>query len=302
LIKTKYQNMTAIVKPVTNTPRAILGEGSIWHPAENVLYWIDITGEKLHRYDPEKEENQTVDMGSMIGTVVPSEGKYSVVVALETGIFGIGKNGEKELLHEYPDAEPSDNRFNDGKCDPAGRFWIGTMSKKETKGAGNLYSFNGKELRLKQPDVTISNGIVWSADTKTMYYIDTPEMAVFAYDFNKESGEISNRRIAFKVPETLGYPDGMSIDEEDMLWIALWNGAAVIRFNPATGEVLEKIELPALNVTSCAFGGEELKTLYITTAKQGMTEKQLEQYPLAGSLFVVECEVKGTPANMINQD
>ena len=238
--------MKVVIKPVTNTPRAILGEGSIWHPVENVLYWIDITGEKLHRYDPEKEENQTVDMGSMIGTVVPSEGKFSVVVALENGIFGIDKNGKKELLHEYPDAELPDNRFNDGKCDPAGRFWVGTMSKNETKGAGNLYSFTNKNLILKQPDVTISNGIVWSADAKTMYYIDTPEMAVFAYDFNKKSGEISNRRIAFKVPESMGYPDGMSIDEEDMLWIALWNGAAVVHFNPDTGALLEKIDVPAI--------------------------------------------------------
>ncbi len=287
------------VKPVTNTPIAILGEGSIWHPTENILYWIDITGEKLHKYDPEKGENKTLEMGSMIGTVVPSTGKYSAVVALESGIFGITPDGEKKLLSEYPQNELSNNRFNDGKCDPAGRFWIGTMSKDEIKGAGNLYSFAGKKLRVKQPNVTISNGIVWSADAKTMYYIDTPEMAVFAYDFNKETGNISNRRIAFMIPESLGYPDGMSIDEEDMLWIAMWNGAAVVRFNPGTGEMLEKIDVPALNVTSCAFGGKELKTLYITTAKQGMTAKQFVQYPLSGSLFVVECDVKGTVGNMI---
>ena len=291
--------MSAIVKRVTNTPVAILGEGSIWHPTEDVLYWIDISGEKLFRYDPQKGENKTLEMGSMIGTVVPSFGKYSVVVALETGIFGITVDGEKELLSEYPQNELSNNRFNDGKCDPAGRFWIGTMSKDEIKGAGNLYSFNGKKLKIKQPNVTISNGIVWSTDAKTMYYIDTPEMAVFVYDFNNETGNISNRRIAFSIPESLGYPDGMTIDEDDMVWIAMWNGAAVLRFNPNTGKIIEKIDVPALNVTSCAFGGNSRQTLYITTAKQGITNKQFEQYPLSGSLFVVECDVKGTVGNMI---
>jgi sugar lactone lactonase YvrE len=172
------------------------------------------------------------------------------------------------------------------------------MSKKEITGAGNLYCYDGKELKLKQPDVSISNGIVWTADAKTMYYIDTPEKAVFAYDFDAETGDISNKRVAFEIPEKYGYPDGMSIDEEGMPWIAHWAGRAVIRWDPETGEPVDKIKLPAPNVTSCAFGGNDLKTLYITTAREGLTEEQLEQYPLSGSLFKVECDVKGVEANI----
>ena len=281
-----------------NTPRAILGEGAVWHPAEEVLYWIDITGTKLHRYDPEKKENLTIELDSMPGTVVPSSGRYSVVVALETGIKGITPDGKIELLCDYPSNEPKDNRFNDGKCDPAGRFWVGTMSKKETKRAGNLYCFDGKELVLKQHNVSISNGIVWSGDTKTMYFIDTPEKVVFAYDFDNKTGNITNRRVAFKIPENNGYPDGMAIDNDDNLWIAHWNGAAVICYDSSSGKELHKIEVPALNVTSCAFDGKDLKTLYITTAKQGLTDEQMKKYPLSGSLFRVKCNIKGVPANM----
>ncbi len=287
-----------MIKKVEKAPGAILGEGAVWHPLEEVLYWIDITGKKLHRYDPEKGEHITYRMDGMIGTVVPSSGKYAVVVALETGIKGVSLDGKTELLAPYPGQEPADNRFNDGKCDPAGRFWVGTMSKKETKGAGNLYCFDGKKLMLKQSEVSISNGIVWSADSKTMYYIDTPEQVVFAYDFDVDTGNISNKRVAFSVPESNGYPDGMAIDHDGNLWVAHWNGAAVVCYDPATGKELEKVEVPALNVTSCAFGGKDLKTLYITTAKQGMTEDELEKYPLSGSLFSVDCNAKGVSANL----
>ncbi len=285
------------LETIPNTPKAILGEGAIWHPKEKVLYWIDITGCKLHRYDPKTGENTTTDTKSMIGTVVPSDGEFPVVIATETGIHGVTKNGELIRLAPYPTNEPEGNRFNDGKCDPAGRFWVGTMSKKETSGAGNLYCFDGNELKLKIPGVSISNGIVWTADAKTMYYIDTPEKAVFAYDFDKENGNISNKKVAFKIPEEYGYPDGMTIDEEGMLWIAHWGGKAVIRWDPVTGKAIEKIEVPAPNVTSCAFVGDDLKTLFITTAGQGLTKEQVEQYPLSGSLFKIRLDVKGVWAN-----
>ncbi len=287
-------NKTANI--VANTPKATLGEGSIWHPTEGVLYWIDITGCKLYRYNVKSGENTSFDTGSMIGTVVPSTGNYSVIIATEAGLQGVTSEGKTELLTSYPSNEPEHNRFNDGKCDPAGRFWVGTMSKKETKGVGNLYCFDGKELSLKVSGVSISNGIVWTADAKTMYYIDTPEMVVFAFDFDNSTGEISNRRIVIEIPEGAGYPDGMTIDSEGMLWIAMWNGAAVIRFDPSTGKMIEKIEVPALNVTSCAFGGNNLDTLFITTAKEGVTEEQLKQYPLSGSLFSVKPGIKGVAA------
>ncbi|NPA37300.1 MAG: SMP-30/gluconolactonase/LRE family protein [Chlorobi bacterium] len=286
--------MTANIVP--HTPKAKLGEGTIWHPDENVLYWIDILGCKLHRYDPKTGTNTTIETDSMIGTVVPASNTYSVIIATETGIHGVTSEGKTELLIPYPDGEAQDNRFNDGKCDPAGRFWVGTMSKKETTGAGNLYCFDGKELKLKLSGVSISNGIVWSHDAKTMYYIDTPEKKVFAFDFDNETGEISNKRTAFEIDEKHGYPDGMTIDEEGMLWIAPWGGKAVVRWNPDTGNIIEKTDIPAPHVTSCAFGGDDLDTLFITTAQKGLTTEQLEQYPLSGSLFFAKSNVKGVPA------
>ena len=145
--------------------------------------------------------------------------------------------------------------------------------------------------------VTISNGIVWTSDKKTMYYIDTPTSTIKEFDYNNETGEISNGKIAVKIPIKLGFPDGMTIDEENMLWVGMWNGNAVIRFNPKTGKVISKVEVPAHNITSCAFGGENLEMLYITSARVDMTEEELIKYPLAGSLFKVNPGVKGVKSN-----
>ncbi|MFV0505125.1 MAG: SMP-30/gluconolactonase/LRE family protein [Bacteroidales bacterium] len=278
---------------VANTPKARLGEGAVWHPVEQVLYWVDITEGKLHCYNPANEENQTFSMGSMIGTVVPAKGRFNVLVALETGIYGRALDGEMFKLADYP-REVANNRFNDGKCDPKGRFWVGTMNKKVIDGAGALYLFDGHQLAIKRSGMTIPNGVVWSSDGQTMYHVDTAESAVFAYDFNLESGALSRRRIAIKVPQELGVPDGMSIDSADMLWIAHWGGKAVVQWNPLTGEKGRVIDVPAPHVTSCAFGGENLKTLYITTAQEGLTDKQLREYPLSGSLFKIPIDVEGT--------
>ncbi|MEN8123183.1 MAG: SMP-30/gluconolactonase/LRE family protein [Bacteroidota bacterium] len=281
------------VKKVKNTPLSILAESPVWHPEEKVLYWVDIVGGKLFSYDPRKEETRTVKLGSMVGAVVPASGEYSVIVALETGVFGLTLNEELKKLSNYPENEIKDNRFNDGKCDPAGRFWIGTMNKNVIEKAGNLYVFNGNNLELKQPEVTISNGIAWSIDHKTMYYIDTAEYAVFAYDFDYLSGVISNRRIAIKIPEDAGAPDGMTIDSNGMLWVAHWGGFAVRCWDPGTGKIVDEIDIPAPHVTSCTFGGENLNTLYITTASEGLSEAQIQQYPLSGAIFKVELNVKG---------
>lgn len=285
------------VELVENTPGAILGEGTVWHPIEKVLYWVDITGEKLHRYDPVKKKNKTYPTGSMIGTVIPAAGEFSVLLALETGIYGMAGDGVLHQLASYPNELP-ENRFNDGKCDPFGRFWVGTMNKKVVKGAGNLYMFDGKAFTVKQAGVTISNGIVWSSDGQTMYYIDTVEQCIFAYDFNLPTGELSNRRVAIKVPAELGAPDGMTIDSEGMLWVAQWGGNAVIQWDPNTGEQLRVIDVPTPHVTSCAFGGADLKTLFISTAKEGLSDEQLQEYPLSGSLFQIDLDVQGLPAGI----
>ena len=163
-----------------------------------------------------------------------------------------------------------------------------------TNPTASLYRVDPDGKATKMLDsITISNGIVWTSDRKTMYYIDTPTRQIRAYDYDNASGNISNERVAVNVPDTLGFPDGMAIDEEDMLWVGMWNGDCVARFNPKTGQLVSKIEVPAHNVTACAFGGENLDTLYITTASLDMTEEERLRYPDAGSIFKAVPGVKG---------
>ena len=152
-------------------------------------------------------------------------------------------------------------------------------------------------VKKKIENVSISNGIAWSADNAVMYYINTPTNYVFAFDYDIEQGNINNQRVVIDLTHENGYADGMSIDEEGMLWIAFYGGWRVARYEPRTGKLLQQIELPAANVTSCTFGGNELRDLYITTARKGLNEKELESQPHAGSLFVLpDCGYKGTVA------
>ena len=275
--------------------RAQLGEGSLWHPIEKKLYWIDIEGKELHIFDPVSKEDKVINVGNRIGTVVPVE-SGGLLVALENGIHFLNPiNNELTFL-----CNPLEKgvRFNDGKCDPAGRFWVGSMELNLKKGAASLYRFDiDKSLHTMFTSVTCSNGIVWTADKKTMYYIDTETGNVDAFDYDGSSGTITNRRVAVKIPDGNGSPDGMCIDSEDKLWVALWGGSGVGRFDGRTGEMLEKVYVPAPHTTSCAFGGEDLKTLFITTGLHELSMIEKDRYPLSGGLFCVDTDVQGVPAN-----
>jgi len=277
-----------------------LGEGALWNNRTGELLWVNIKGEILNFYNPRTETNKEMFTGQMVGTVVPTE-SGKVLVALENGIYSFDpESGAKKLIVD-PEADKPDNRFNDGKCDPAGRFWAGTMSLVGAKNAAALYRLDADSTVHKMIDgVSISNGIVWSGDKTKMYYVDTPTRKVMRYDYNHETGEINNPTVAVEVPEGMGAPDGMTIDEEDHLWVALWGGSAVACFDPENGELLRKIEVPAKNVTSCAFGDDDLGTLYITTAREGTSKTELEQFPHAGGVFKIRPGVKGVPAFFFN--
>lgn len=276
--------------------RSELGEGAIWNHKTGELIWVNITKKILNFYHPDLNHNKEMFTGQMIGTVVPAE-SGNVIVALENGFYQLDPlTGSKKFIAN-PEENISGNRFNDGKCDPAGRFWAGTMSKTGQKEAGALYRLDEDGTVTRMIDrVTTSNGIVWSADPSVMYYIDTPTQKVMAWDYNPESGNISNPRTAIEIPQDMGFPDGMTIDAEGNVWIALWNGSSVGCWNPETGEMLRTIDVPAKNVTSCAFGDEDLGTLYITTARQGTSPEELEKFPHAGGIFKVRPGVKGTEA------
>lgn len=279
-----------------------LGEGAIWNFKTHEFLWIDIQGKILNFYNPLTGNNKEMFTGQMIGTVVPTE-TGQVLVALQNGIYKLNpETGTKKLIVD-PEEDFPDNRFNDGKCDPAGRFWAGTMSTKDEKSAGALYRLNSDDSIHKMVDnVSISNGIVWSLDKTKMYYIDTPTQQVMAYNYNNTTGDISSPKVAVEIPKDMGLPDGMTIDEEGNVWVALWGGSAVGCWNPETGKLLRTVKVPAKNVTSCAFGDNDLGTLYITTARIGTSDKELEEFPYAGGIFKTRPGVKGEKAFFFNDN
>ena len=283
------------VEPVPGT-RSQLGEGAVWNHRTGQLYWVDITGKLLNIYTPRLDITRELYTGQLIGTVVPAE-SGRVLVALEHGIYFLDPDTGTKQLILYPEGEPEGNRFNDGKCDPAGRFWVGTMSVNGIPGRGSLYRLDPDSLIRRMVDnVSISNGIAWSPDRSRMYYIDTPTQKVTGYEYDNITGEIRNGKTVIEIPDEMGHPDGMTIDNEGNLWICLWGGAAVGCWNPDTGKLLRKIDIPARNVTSCAFGDADLGTLYITTASIDTTPEELEKFPDAGALFKIRPGVTGVTA------
>ena len=285
---------TELIAELEYETPAKLGEGAFWDYNNEVLYWVDIIGESLNIYSPKTKTNKEIKMPAPIGTVVPSEEKNKVIVALNDGVYVVDIITEKiTRLAAVEDTNPG-TRLNDGKCDPNGNLWIGSMDYSQTNPGGNLYKVNANgETQKMLGNITISNGIVWSKDNKTMYYIDTPTANIRAFDFDKATSTISNERVVVTIPTEEGSPDGMAIDENDMLYVGLWNGNCIANYNPKTGKLIQKIKVPAHNVTSCAFGGENLDILYITTSNLDMTDEEKVAYPSAGSLFRIKLDTKG---------
>ena len=286
---------TVVDPEVVVRKRSRVGEGSIWDAKKSLLYWVDILSGEVCIFDPVTGENRIIQTCQAVGTVVP-RANGGLVVALHNGIASLDPESEKLTLIADTEWDIPSNRFNDGKCDPAGRLWAGTMEFGGENGKGALYCFDTDgTVTKKVSPVSISNGIVWSGDQKTMYYIDTPVDNVRAWDFDVETGEIRNERVVIE-NQGSGHFDGMSIDEEDTLWIAMAGGWEVRRFDPGNGQHLESLRLPVSLVTSCAFGGENLDELYITSISQGFTEEQWKEEPLAGSLLRVKVQARGVPS------
>jgi sugar lactone lactonase YvrE len=277
--------------------RAALGEGPVWDDRAGLLYFVDITGKKVHVYDPQKKTDRVIEVGQQIGCLVLRE-QGGALAGLEGSIVALDLTTGAQTPFAQPERHLPNNRFNDGKCDPAGRFWIGSMAMKgPASGAGSLYRVDHDGSVAKMfGGATISNGLAWSADARTMYYIDTPTHQVVAYDADPATGAIANRRVAVTIPDGGGGPDGMTIDAEGMLWVAQWGGWQVGRYDPRTGRLIQAIPVPAANVTCPTFAGPGLDELYITTARQGIAEDDARQ-PHAGGLFRCRPGVKGTPVS-----
>lgn len=265
------------------------GEGPVWW--KGALYYVDIEGHMVHRYSPETGEETSWDTGQRVGTVVPRE-SGGLLFAGDNGIFFLDeKSGDIAAIAD-PEPEKTDNRFNDGKCSPDGRFFAGTISLVKKTGDAKLYRLD-PDLTLHEAygPVTNSNGIVWTADGKTVYYIDTPRKEVLAFDYS--DGILSNERSVVSTEDRESSPDGMAIDSDGNVWIAFCHGACVVCYDPRTGEELRKIDLPCLETTACAFGGPNLTDLYVTTGIHKTVEEEF-----AGRLFRISgLGVKGVPAN-----
>lgn len=268
--------------------RCLLGEGPVWDPKRKVICWVDILQGEIHEYSPQSKEHHIIAVGQMVGAaVLCSDGNF--LAALKNGFGFVNRATSEVTMIANPESHIPGNRFNDGKCGPDGRFWAGTMSHTDEPEEGSLYVFDrDQSVTKKISNVSISNGMAWSLDHKTFYYIDTPTYTVVAYNYDKSSGEISKKRVIINIPKEDGSPDGMTIDSEGMLWIAHWDGWQITRRNPNTGNKLLSIPFPAARITSCAFGGDDLQDLYVTSARTGLTHDELASQPLAGSLFVIK--------------
>lgn len=274
----------------------LLGEGPVWDADLNVICWIDILNGEIHQFSAEQKTHQIIPVHQYIGSVALCKNGH-FLAALKNGFAFINReNGQVNMIGN-PEDHLSNNRFNDGKCDPAGRFWAGTMSLSEDPGAGSVYVLEkGLSITKKIDHTSIANGMAWSLDHQTYYFIDTPTCEVAAYHYDKNTGNISNKRTIIKIAKENGFPDGMTIDRQGMLWIAHWDGWQVTRWNPDTGKKIYDIQLPVSKVTSCTFGGENLEDLYITSARTGLSENELLEQPMAGYLFVIRnCGFSGIP-------
>jgi sugar lactone lactonase YvrE len=270
----------------------ILGEGARWHAEWQKFLFIDIKGKLIGTCNPANGKIETKKIPAMPGMLAPAENDKLLVALQGKIVLWDLETGKTVNLAKFK--EDTENRSNDGACDALGRLWVGTMHVNAKHQAGNLYCYDGKLVK-KIAGTSVSNGICWSPDNRTLYYIDSLLYHIKAFDYDLATGNISKERIVVEITEPNTVADGMCIDSEGMLWVAIWGGACVNRYNPLNGACIDKILVNAPNVTSCAFGGKLMNQMLITTAKDGLSEDELKQYPHSGSLFMIKLNVTGIP-------
>lgn len=264
--------------------RASLGEGPVWDEREQALTWIDIFGERLHRFSPSTGASEVASFGGPLGFAIPRETEGLVVgVGLDVLTFDPASDDAQTVVRLPGDGPQV--RVNDGKCDPLGRLWTGTTDDGGRENACGLYCIEPSgSARQVLEGLTESNGLDWDPLGRLLYHVDTPTGRVDVLDYDQGTGMVENRRTLLRIDAANGYPDGLTVDADGCVWVALWGGSAVRRYTP-DGELERSVRVPATNVTSCAFGGPDLDELYVTSATFGMTAAQLEADSAAGSLF-----------------
>ncbi len=274
--------------------KAECAECPVWVAEEQALYWTDIPGRTLNRFDPASGGNRVWPMPEEVGSFALRE-VGGVVAALRSGFAFIDLETGAVTHIADPETDRPDNRFNDGRCDRAGRFWAGTMHEPRTARDGALYCLEPDcSWRRVADDVLVANGLAWSPDDRRMYWSDSRNQIVYVFDYDIATGGASNRRELVRLTDAQGRPDGAAVDAEGFYWSACFMGGKVIRFAP-DGRVDREVPMPVRDITMCAFGGPTLTTLYVTTSREALTAEERRQQPQAGGIFAVDAGVPGLP-------
>jgi sugar lactone lactonase YvrE len=287
--------MTRVYTPdVVVADRSLLGEGPAWDVNHDALVWVDIFEGEVHRWSPSSPTTMTFETGAHVGAALPAEGG-GWLLALADGFTLMSANGECRPLLSVHGGRPG-LRFNDGKVDPGGRAWAGTMAYDERAGAGCLYRLDpGPAATPILEGVGVSNGLGWSPDRRAFYYVDSPAGALRRFDYDDEAGTIRNERVLVPFPAEEGFLDGLCVDDEGCVWVAVWDGGCVNRYTP-DGSLDAVVDVPVSRPTSCCLGPGGV--LYITSAYHGLSTAEIEEQPWAGAVFAVEVGVGAEPATL----
>lgn len=281
--------------------KATLGEGPLWDHRDCRLFWVDIVKGAINVLSPSTSAVQRIELGENVGCLALTARPDTVVGALRSGWHWINvETGEKRLIAGSPAGKMC--RFNDGAVDGAGRFWVGTLEDGEMNPIGELFRLDA-DLTYRSMDqgFLCSNGIAWSLDQRWMFFVDSRRDAIYRYRFDVETGTIGARDLFVDTSDHPGIPDGIAMDSDGILWCAFWDGAQVVGFD-GSGVPRITLNVPALRPTSIAFGGSELQTMYITSARFGLSEMELRAWPASGSVFEVDRATPGLPANVFQTD
>ena len=285
----------AIVAECVIRSEDVLGECTIWCDRDQVLWWVDIRGPSLKRFNPSNGEVRAIALSEAIGSFGLTRSGSTMIAGMKSGLYMLDPASGALTLLSAPERDIPGNRFNDGRCDRGGRFWAGTMSDGPREPTGSLYRLDAdRSCANLRRGIVIPNSIAWSPDDRVMYFADTYVSTIWAYDFDLAAGAMRNERVFADCSNQPGRPDGSCVDADGCLWNAEYGDSRVVRHTP-DGKVDCVIELPVSNPTCCCFGGKDFDTLYISTARQRLTSEQLAREPLAGGLFAARPGVRGLP-------